>query len=62
MVVEVVGEPDERGMVIDFQEIKKVLNPLVEAWDHAVLVADQDTELRQAIELLGTNARRCPLK
>lgn len=54
MVVEVVGEPDERGMVIDFQEIKKVLKPLVDAWDHAVLVADQDTELRQAIEFLGT--------
>lgn len=54
MVVEVEGEPDERGMVIDFQAIKTVLNPLVQAWDHAVLVADDDTELRQAMELLGT--------
>lgn len=52
MMVEVEGEPDERGMLIDFKEIKRVLKPLVEQWDHATLIADYDDELRQAIDTL----------
>ncbi len=52
MMVEVAGTPDERGMLIDFQEIKRLVHPLVQAWDHATLVAADDTELRQALERL----------
>ncbi|GIV03610.1 MAG: 6-carboxy-5,6,7,8-tetrahydropterin synthase [Fimbriimonadales bacterium] len=54
MWVELEGTPDDRGMLIDFKDIKKVMGPLVEAWDHAVLVADYDAELKQAIEILGS--------
>lgn len=54
MMVEVEGEPDERGMLIDFKEIKRVMEPLIERWDHATLVANYDDELRQAIEALGS--------
>ncbi len=45
MTVELTGEPDERGMLLDFQDLKRILKPLVEAWDHAVLVAADDAEL-----------------
>lgn len=46
MTVELEGEPDARGMLIDFQDLKRVVAPLVDAWDHAVLVAEEDAELR----------------
>lgn len=52
MWVELTGTPDAQGMVIDFKNIKKVLKSLVDAWDHAVLVAENDGDLLQAIELL----------
>jgi 6-pyruvoyltetrahydropterin/6-carboxytetrahydropterin synthase len=38
------GAVDARGMVIDFQEIKAALKPLIDAWDHATLVAAHDHE------------------
>lgn len=54
MWVQLTGPADGRGMVIDFKDIKKVVKPLVEAFDHAVLVDENDKELMQAIELLGS--------
>lgn len=31
------GEPDQRGMVVDFHDIKKVVKPLVDTLDHNTL-------------------------
>ena len=45
MVVEVEGPIDDRGMVIDFQAIKRIIKPLIAKWDHATLVHAEDTEL-----------------
>lgn len=42
MEVAVEGPVGPRGMVLDFQAIKRALAPLVEAWDHATLVAHDD--------------------
>lgn len=50
MTVTLDGTPDARGMLIDFQDVKRALAPLVDAWDHAVLVAETDDELRRLIE------------
>ena len=52
MWIELDGTPDHRGMVIDFKDIKKVINPLIEEWDHSILVDESDHELLQAIDLL----------
>lgn len=49
MVVELEGEPDARGMVLDFKHLKEALKPLVESWDHAILAADSDAELLEVI-------------
>ena len=54
MWVELAGTPDDRGMVIDFKDIKTVLKPLIDAWDHAVLVAEDDDALQQAVDLLDS--------
>ena len=39
------GAPDARGMVLDFKHLKRALKPLIDAWDHAILVAETDDEL-----------------
>jgi len=54
MWVEVSGEVVAQGMFIDFKEIKAVLDPLVAAWDHAVLVDETDGKLLAAIDLLAS--------
>ncbi len=50
--IEVDGVPDDRGMVIDFKAIKQAIKPLVDAWDHSILVAAGDQALLDAISLL----------
>jgi 6-pyruvoyltetrahydropterin/6-carboxytetrahydropterin synthase len=54
MTVELDGTPDARGLLLDFKDLKAILKPLVDAWDHATLVAADDAALRQAVELLDT--------
>lgn len=49
MFVELEGTADGRGMVMDFKQLKALLAPLVEAWDHATLVAASDAELREVL-------------
>lgn len=45
MLVEVEGDIDENGMVIDYYDLKAIINPIVEDLDHAYLVWKGDTEL-----------------
>ncbi len=42
MIVEFEGELDEQGMVIDFYEVEKIVNPIIEKLDHAFMVKDDD--------------------
>ena len=60
MWIELDGEPDKRGMVIDFKDIKDVIKPLVDAWDHAILVDETDQDLIKAIELLESKHYTLP--
>lgn len=60
VTVSLTGEPDARGMVIDFKRIKSLVAPLIDAWDHAVLVAEYDTELRDAVAALGSRYAMLP--
>ena len=50
MLVELEGRTDERGMMMDFQHLKRCLKPLVDAWDHAVLVSETDGELLDLLD------------
>jgi 6-pyruvoyltetrahydropterin/6-carboxytetrahydropterin synthase len=54
MTVELDGTPDARGLLIDFKELKALLQPLIDAWDHATLVAEDDVALREALERLDS--------
>jgi 6-pyruvoyltetrahydropterin/6-carboxytetrahydropterin synthase len=52
--VELEGEPDERGMLIDFADIKRIIKPLVNMLDHATLIAADDYVLIEAMSLLNS--------
>lgn len=54
MMVELTGEPDARGMLIDFKHVKRLLRPLVNRFDHATLVAASDDALRDAVDALDS--------
>lgn len=43
MRVELIGELDQNGMLIDFYDIDKVVKPIVLAYDHSMLVDEKDT-------------------
>lgn len=53
MEVVVEGPVGERGMVIDFHDVKAVIKPLVQAWDHATFVAHDDDELLGIVKQTG---------
>jgi 6-pyruvoyltetrahydropterin/6-carboxytetrahydropterin synthase len=48
------GGVGKSAMLLDFKDIKEVLSPLLKAWDHATLVAENDHELLRAMKLLQT--------
>lgn len=54
MTVELEGPVGEDGIAMDFQDIKGLVKPLVDAWDHSTLVAEYDTELLAALDSLGS--------
>ncbi|HRH02037.1 MAG TPA: 6-carboxytetrahydropterin synthase QueD [Bacteroidia bacterium] len=47
MVVEFEGEPDETGMVMDFNVLKSLVQPIVDQLDHTTIIAKSDVELRE---------------
>ncbi len=53
MIVELEGEPDERGMLMDFKILKRILMPLIDQWDHATMIAESDAQLLDLIRQTG---------
>ncbi len=45
--VEIEGEPNEEGMVIDFHDISAAVKPLIAELDHAFLCEESDVEMLQ---------------
>lgn len=62
MTVVMEGEPDEHGIVIDFQDIKHLVKPLVDSWDHATLISESDAELIKVLEEMGDRAVVLPFE
>ena len=52
MMVEVTGEVDDSGMVIDFGDISTIVRPLIEAMDHSFMVDPSD---KLMLEVLSTS-------
>ena len=54
MIVEFEGELDEQGMVIDFYDVEKIINPIIEKLDHAFMVKDNDEITLEFLEKLDS--------
>jgi 6-pyruvoyltetrahydropterin/6-carboxytetrahydropterin synthase len=54
MIVEFEGELDEQGMVIDFYDVEKIINPIIEKLDHAFMVKDDDKLTLEFLEKLNS--------
>jgi len=53
MVVEVEGEINENGMIIDFYDLSKAVKPIIDEFDHAFMCWEKDTEVRKFLEKLN---------
>jgi 6-pyruvoyltetrahydropterin/6-carboxytetrahydropterin synthase len=42
MMVEFEGKIDEQGMIIDYYDVEKIINPIIEKLDHAFMVNKND--------------------
>ena len=54
MIVEFEGELDDQGMVIDFYDVEKIINPIIEKLDHAFMVKDDDNLTIEFLEKLNS--------
>jgi 6-pyruvoyltetrahydropterin/6-carboxytetrahydropterin synthase len=45
MVVEITGELDKNGMIIDFFDLNKIVKPVIEKYDHAFLCWNGDKKV-----------------
>ncbi|RKY98483.1 MAG: 6-carboxytetrahydropterin synthase [Ignavibacteriae bacterium] len=54
MLVEFEGELDENGMVIDYYDVEKIINPIIEKLDHAFLVNKDDKFTVEFLEKLNS--------
>jgi 6-pyruvoyltetrahydropterin/6-carboxytetrahydropterin synthase len=50
MIVELEGEVDKSGMVMDYYDLKKIVEPVVEKLDHAFMVYKEDKEIISFLE------------
>lgn len=50
MTISLEGEPNDTGMVIDFNELKKIVLPHIELMDHTTLISEKDEELKRVFD------------
>lgn len=54
MLLELDGNLDENGMVMDYFDVKSLIGPIVDELDHSFLVCEKDKELIDALEKLNS--------
>jgi 6-pyruvoyltetrahydropterin/6-carboxytetrahydropterin synthase len=50
MVIEISGELNENGMIIDFYDLGKAVKPIIDELDHAFLCWENDNEVKLFLE------------
>lgn len=45
MRIEIDGELDQNGMVMDYYDVSEIISPVIDELDHAFMVNDDDTEV-----------------
>lgn len=53
-MVELTGDPDMNGIVLDYYDLKLHFGPVIEELDHSIMVYDKDRELIDALTKLNS--------
>lgn len=61
-IVELEGELDENGMLLDYYDLKQIVNPVIEPLDHAFMVFENDTPLLDVLNTMGTKKAVMPFQ
>jgi len=56
MLVEFDGELDKNGMIIDYYDVEKIINPIIKKLDHAFMVSKDDKKVLEFLE--KTNSKK----
>jgi 6-pyruvoyltetrahydropterin/6-carboxytetrahydropterin synthase len=62
LVVEVTGDPDESGMVVDFGDLALLVKPLLEQLDHSFMLDPDDAVMRELLEANGFKTTCVPFR
>lgn len=54
-MVELSGKPDKNGMLFDYYDLKKIMDPIIEELDHSFMVNRSDKELIEILDRLKSN-------
>ena len=54
MLAEFEGNLDEQGMVIDYYDVEKIINPIIEHLDHAFMVNKNDKAVIEFLEKMNS--------
>ena len=54
MLVEFSGELDKSGMIIDYYDVEKIINPVIEKLDHAFMVNKNDKVVLDFLEKMDS--------
>ena len=54
MLVEFSGELDKNGMIIDYYNVEKIINPVIEKLDHAFMVNKNDKVVLEFLEKMNS--------
>lgn len=54
MIIEFEGELNKQGMVVDFYDVEKIINPLIEKLDHAFMVNKDDKIVLEFLERMNS--------
>ncbi len=60
MRLDIEGEPDDKGMVIDYYDMDKVVLPFLEQLDHAFLCDDKDMAMIEFLKAGGLKLKILP--
>jgi len=60
LMVEFEGTLNEKGMVLDYYDVKEIVGPIVDNLDHSVMVFNEDKELIEVLEKLNSRYVEVP--
>ena len=53
-MVELNGEPDANGMVLDYYDMKSIIQPIIDDLDHAFMVYEKDNEVLEFLDKINS--------